>query len=199
MQTLSLFVEVEGAGFSKKAIQALPLLVCNLSPMDPIETVGEAEDEEAQSGGEEEVEGVESSALMETDVSEEITCDDTCPPVKLSLGGSTEPPVAQDHLLFTTLTCLGKMLSVCSGLIRSPPLQATMNEVWGELILLSTAWCYSLTHTGTNACTHCVTFPLLQNKLNYSSYTLMLGSGCLLHDSLGFSLLLTNQRSSPLG
>lgn len=140
MQTLCLFVEVEGAGFSKKAIRALPLLSCNLSPMEPMETEGEGGDEDTQSGGEEEVEGAESSAVMETDTPEGIAGDDSGPLVKLTLRASTEPPVAHDHLLFTTLTCLGKMLSVCSGLIRSPPLQATMNEVWGEFILVNTSW-----------------------------------------------------------
>ena len=170
VQTLCLFVDVEGTGFSRKASQALPLLSCYLSPASQMEAGrgGEEEgtDEETQNGGEEvtqgreEEEGGESSAAMETDAAEGIMCNDRCPLVGPSLGADTEPPVAHDHLLFTTLTCLGKMLSACSALIRSPALQVSMNEIWGKLMLLYVCTQHGCcSHTSTHT-SHC--FPLIE-------------------------------------
>ena len=168
VQTLCLFVEVEGTGFSRKASQALPLLSCYLSPASQMEAGRgggeEGTDEETQNGGEEVTQGREeeeegeSSAAMETDAAEGILCNDRCPLVEPSLGADTEPPVAHDHLLFTTLTCLGKMLSACSALIRSPALQVSMNEIWGKLMLLYVCTqhgCCSHAYTRTLRCFPC--------------------------------------------
>ena len=156
VQTLCLFIEVEGTGFSKMATQALPMLVGYLNPANQVEEgSGGGEEEETQIGGKviedgEEVEETESSVAMETDA-EEIICTDMCPLVEPSLGAGTKPPMSHDHLLFTTLTCLGKMLSTCNALIRNQAVQVSMNEVWGELMLLHTysrsvAYTQSLTH-----------------------------------------------------
>lgn len=144
VQTLCLFIEVEGTGFSKMATQALPMLVGYLNPASQVEEArGGEEEEETQIGvkvtqGGEEVEGTESSVAMETDADEEIICTDMCPLVEPSLGAGTNPLMSHDHLLFTTLTCLGKMLSTCNALIRNQTVQVSMNEVWGKLMLLHT-------------------------------------------------------------
>ena len=144
VQTLCLFIEVEGTGFSKMATQALPMLVGYLNPASQVEEGRRGgEEEETQIGGKvteggEEVEGTESSVAMETDADEEIICTDMCPLGEPSLGAGTKPPMSHDHLLFTTLSCLGKMLSTCNALIRNQAVQVSMNEVWGKLMLLHT-------------------------------------------------------------
>lgn len=204
VQTLCLFVEVEGAGSSRMASRALPLLSSYLSPSHQMEEEEEEEEdegekeeeeEETQNGVEvtedgEEVEGAESSAAMETDAAEGIV---RRPFVEPPLGAGTEPPVARDHLLFTTLTCLGKMLSTCSALIRDETLQVSLNEVWGKLMLLYEIWLL-LTHKTS----HITLLSQLQSERKHSYYIRMLGFVCPPHDSPVFSLLPTSLRSWPL-
>ena len=125
MQTLGLLVETESQHFIKHLPIFLPHIQQCLLPNGPgttMEEVEEGKKEEEDSSNEDMQE--EDCVLMETDKTDS----------KLSERIGEDKLKTGDHLLFTTLSTLSKILQECD-VIRSPDFSSELKEIWSELLI----------------------------------------------------------------
>ena len=135
VHVLGLFVEVEMEAFSKRLALFLPLLLRCLNVNDIDTDTG---NDDGFVGDDDEVDVDPENEGLEKEI-EDLDGDnkDSTPgrivPNDMDVQGRT---VLYDHLLFTTLSCFGKVLLSCHSVFADPSFTEVLDCLWSKLHFL---------------------------------------------------------------
>ena len=135
VHVLGLFVEVEMEAFSKRLALFLPLLLRCLDVIDNDTGTG---NDDGFVGDDEGGDGDPENKSLEKEIEElDGDSEDDTPGRNVSndtdIQGRT---VLCDHLLFTTLSCFGKVLLSCHSVFGDPSFNEVLDCLWSKLHFL---------------------------------------------------------------